>query len=316
MHSYHAYNLCIHSDIPLPNLPAGGTVPDVTIRLEELKEEEIMAGPRGGQRVTEHLYYEPLSSDVLFTIEDGRSMVLHPLKPIELEVLQGWLVGVLMATLLRQRGLFVLHGSAVAKDGVAIAFLGGSGWGKSTLAEAFLQRGYHFLTDDMLVIDMEADPPLVLPGHRFIRLHMDAGTQLVGDFDALPTVSSHTTKRVRPVERRSEDPFPLGRVYVLDTASAEANAVEPLDRQEALMHLMMHTRSKDLLTAPAFQSAQLTQSARLLRQVPVARLRRVRSLDVLQDVLDTVENDSAPLATRAGEGPARQGEPAGPAPTQ
>lgn len=293
MHSYSAYNLCIHSDIPLPNLTPGGEVPDVTIRLGELDEQELMKGPRGGQRVTQHLYYEPLNSDVLFSIENGKSIVLHPLKPIEMEVLQGWTVGILMATLLRQRGLFVLHGSAVAKDGTAAAFLGGSGWGKSTLAAAFTERGYHFLTDDMLVLDMSGERPLVLPGHRFIRLHADSASQFVEEVDALPTVSSYTTKRVRAVERLSEEAFPLKKAYVLDSAPAAAHAVESLGRQEALLHLVSHTRSKDLLTEPAFRTAHLAECARLLRQVPVAHLRRIRSLEALPDLLDIVEEDLA-----------------------
>ena len=252
MHSYSAYNLCIHSDIALPNLTPGGGEPDVTIRLGELDEEELMRGPRGGQRVTEHLYCEPLDSDVLFSIEHGESMVLHPLKPIELEVLQGWVVGILMATLLRQRGLFVLHGSAVAKDGAAVAFLGGSGWGKSTLAAAFAERDYHFLTDDMLVLDMSGERPLVLPGHRFIRLHTDAASRFVEEIDALPTVSSYTTKRVRAVERASEEAFPLEKVYVLDTASAEAHAVEALGgRRRCSTSSCTHVRKTSSRSRPS-----------------------------------------------------------------
>lgn len=300
MHSYSAYNLCIHSDVPLPNLTAGGDVPDVTIRYEELDEAELMRGPRGGQRVTQHLYYEPLHSDVLFSIENGRSIVLHPLKPIELDVLQGWIVGILMATLLRQRGLFVLHGSAVAKGGAAAAFLGGSGWGKSTLAAAFTERGYHFLTDDMLVLDMSGEHPRVLPGHRFIRLHTDSASQFVEEIDDLPTVSAYTTKRVRAVERPSEESFPLKKVYVLDSAPAEGHAVEPLGRQEALLHLVSHTRSKDLLTDPSFRSAHLAECAQLLRRVPVAHLRRVRSLDALPALLDVVEDDLATSTLEVG----------------
>ena len=298
-YSYSAYNLCIHSDIPLPNLPPGGASPDVTIRLGELSKEELGRGPSGGLRTANRLLYEPLASDVLFSIEDGRTMLIQPQKPMELEVLQGWVVGIFMAVLLRQRGLLVLHGSAVVKDGEAVAFLGSSGWGKSTLAEAFLQRGYHFLTDDMLALDMRGERAVVLPGHRFIRLHEDSGTQLVEGFDSLPTVSSYTAKRVRPVQRSSEEAFPLGKLYVLDNVPAEAHAVEQLGRQEALLHLIHHTRSKDLLTDPDFRSAHLEQCAQLLEQVPVVYLRRIRSLDALPALVDTVEKDLVALRLEA-----------------
>lgn len=306
MYSYSAYNLCIHSDVPLSGLSPGGTTPDVTIRLDELSPEELKLGPRDGMRVTHRLYYEPLNSDVLFSIEDGRSITLHPLKPIETEVLQGWLVGVFMSVLLRQRGHLVMHGGSVAKDGAAFGFLGDSGWGKSTLAAFLVKHGYHFLTDDVLVLQVaEGQPsPLVLPGHKFIRLHAHSGAQLVEEFDQLPQVTSYTAKRVRSVERGTEDPFPLRRLYVLDNSPAEENAVEPLSRQEAMLHLITHTRSKDLLTAPAFRSSHLAQCARLLKQVPVARLRRVRALEALPDLQRTIEEDLATLSKEEAVGSA------------
>jgi len=141
MHTYSIYGLCLHSDVPFSDLPAGGDVPDITIRYEKLNQSELAAGERTGQRVTGRLYYEPLRSDVLFEIKDGCSIALDPLIPVEPDVLRGWLTGVFMSVLLRQRGYLVLHASAVAKEGEGIAFMGQSGWGRATLAEYFCQHG-------------------------------------------------------------------------------------------------------------------------------------------------------------------------------
>lgn len=47
---------------------------------------------------------------------------------------------------------FLLHGGAVAKDGAGVLFLGESGSGKSSLTLAMLERGYHYYTDDLVVI--------------------------------------------------------------------------------------------------------------------------------------------------------------------
>jgi hypothetical protein len=298
MYSYSAYDLCIHSDIPLPSLPPGGALPDVTIRFGEIDVKEASSRPRGGMFVLARFDYEALGADVVFSVEDGRSIVLYPRKPIETELLQGWVIGVIMSVLLRQRGHHVMHGSAVAKDGFAFGFLGDSGWGKSTLAAFLCQHGYHFLTDDMLVLRREEGQPhpIVMPSHKHVRLYADSGELFVDEFDELPLVSSFTPKRVRPIERDSEDPFPLKRLYVLDNVPADKNAVEPLSKQESMLHLIAHTRSKDLLDAEAFRSAHFEQCAGLLREVPVARLRRVRALEALPDLKQTIEEDLATLA--------------------
>lgn len=293
MHSYSVYDLCLHSDIPFDDLPAGGDSPDITIRQMELDQSELAAGLRNGQRVTGRLYYEPLGSDVLFEIKDGRTISLDPLIPVEPDVLRGWLTGVFMSVLLRQRGHLVLHASAVAREGQAIAFLGQSGWGKSTLAEYFYQRGYELLTDDVLALDVsEARAGVaVLPGHRFIRLREHGGKEFVDSFDSLPRVNPYTSKRVRTVAYGPEGPVPLRKLYVLQHEMAEEQAVKPLAARTALFHLLTHARSKDLLSAPEFQSALLQQCATLIGRVPVALLHRCRGLETLAELKQVIEED-------------------------
>jgi hypothetical protein len=52
------------------------------------------------------------------------------------------------------RGTDVLHASAVALHGCAVAFLGSSGAGKTTLASRIVARGARLVTDDVLAIDV------------------------------------------------------------------------------------------------------------------------------------------------------------------
>ena len=54
------------------------------------------------------------------------------------------------------RGMDVFHASAVALAGRAIAFLGGSGAGKTTLASRIVARGARLVTDDVLAIEATA----------------------------------------------------------------------------------------------------------------------------------------------------------------
>lgn len=62
------------------------------------------------------------------------------------------------------QGLEVLHASAVAIDGLAIAFTAASGTGKSSLAAHLVAAGATFLTDDVLAIECAEKDVLAYPG--------------------------------------------------------------------------------------------------------------------------------------------------------
>jgi len=286
MHSYSVYDLCLHSDIPLPGLPEGGRVPDIWIRAAPLSMEEVLSGPSGGDRVAGH--YE---GRLLVEVKEGRTITVHPQEPVSEEEIRAYVTSVLLAIALRQRGLHLLHASCVARGADAVAFIGESGWGKSTLAEAFFQRGYSVLTDDILAIDMSGGEARVVPGPPYIRLRPGAGAALMPGYDALPQVSSLTDQRLRSLERGEQTEVFLRRLYLLDPDDADENRVVPLSSQEATMQLVLHSWGKRAFTDPTYTGRHLHDCAALVRSIPVQRLRRVRSLAALPEHIALVERD-------------------------
>jgi hypothetical protein len=286
MHSYAAYGLCLHSEFPLQDFPGGGRAPDVIIREDELEIGALEAGPRGGARLTGHFY-----GKLLFEVAGGRSITVHRFREIDDEEVQALVGGSLLAALMRQRGLLTLHASAVSDGSSVVGFLGESGWGKSTLAEAFLQRGYEVLTDDQLVLDFDKDSILAHPGPSSIKLRPEAGAALLADYDALPQIAKRSTQRKREIPRSQTHPLPLARLYVLDSDDSQTNAVEALGGQEAIMHLLTHTWARQMFTDAEYVGRHLEQCAILVRSLPVQRLRRQRSFAALGNHVRLVEED-------------------------
>ncbi|MHB8242951.1 MAG: hypothetical protein ACYDHN_13300 [Solirubrobacteraceae bacterium] len=62
------------------------------------------------------------------------------------------------------QGLEVFHASAVVRDGEAVAFLGPSRSGKTSLAQALCDRGASFLADDVLALEILDGELLANPG--------------------------------------------------------------------------------------------------------------------------------------------------------
>ena len=61
-------------------------------------------------------------------------------------------------------GFEPLHGAAIEHEGQAIAFLGESGFGKSTLAGSFIAAGGRLLTDDLLLLRPSDGKLIAYPG--------------------------------------------------------------------------------------------------------------------------------------------------------
>jgi hypothetical protein len=94
--------------------------------------------------------------------EDLKRVIVHPVTGGRTNVIPIALPGTVVAFLLSMGGQCVLHGSAVDIGGEALAFVGVSGQGKSTMAAMFCAAGTALVTDD--VLPLEFDPAGPGPG--------------------------------------------------------------------------------------------------------------------------------------------------------
>ena len=120
-------------------------------------------------------------------------------------------------------GQLTLHGSAVAVRGAAIAFLGPSRSGKTTLAAGFAQHGHPFLTEDAVRLGSE-QRHRVKPHTPSLRLFPDSAAAL-GRREAKIENADPDTGKVT-LAAGPGLPFcntarPLAAIYVLGTGDGE-----------------------------------------------------------------------------------------------
>ena len=149
---------------------------------------------------------------------------------------------------LSKRGRVVLHASAIEASGQAIAFVGASGRGKSTLAVAFARDGIPCIADDGLLLDAEDGSLWTVPGHPSIRLWEDSQRALVGDGAAkAPAVSFTPKERLLASDRIafSGKRRRLGHLYLLGEPAADelldAPLFEPVAPADALVELVRNS---------------------------------------------------------------------------
>ena len=126
--------------------------------------------------------------------------------------------GTVTSFLLTLRGSTVLHASGVERTRRALAFVGPSGQGKTTLATLVALQGARLLTDDVLTVD--AGPPVTcLGGATELRLR-EAAASLA---DTAPDGAARRTADDRValmLERAPAVPYPLAAIVVPNPVAA------------------------------------------------------------------------------------------------
>ena len=289
---YRAYNLNIQSDLRLPELPSGGSQVDVFVRIGAVGADPPPFDDTGhGFLIDRGNAHYSLKDVGLFVVSRGQDIRLEPWSDGELLRLS--LLGPAMALLLQQRGIFVLHAGAVAMDGGAVAFLGGSGWGKSTLVAMLHARGHPFLCEDVAGLVATGTHVEVTPSFPQFKLWPDAAERLGWSPAEHPQVHPECEKRlVRFGGSFSAQPVPLRRIYLL--AVGGRVAVEPIEPVAQLEEILRHwygSRFGPEYLRSLDRRDHFLQAAELVRKVPVRLLRRPASFHEDSSLPEAIERE-------------------------
>src|SRR5439155_25506227 len=127
---------------------------------------------------------------------DGRSIDCRSVDGSSSESFQVYMLGQALSYALVRQRFEPLHAAVVVVGDQAVAFLGQSGFGKSSLAACFLQAGHRLLTDDLLLLQHRHDRVLAYPGPPRIKLFERTAGRFLDDAADLVAMNAATTKRV------------------------------------------------------------------------------------------------------------------------
>ncbi len=227
---------------------------------------------------------------------DGRRITYNPLPKATRIAFETYLLGQVLSYSLLKLGYEVLHATAVIVDGEALAFLGGSGSGKSSLAAAFLQAGYRILSDDLLVLVETPKGFLVPPGLPRIKLFPDITERFLPFPRNGGAMNPLTEKSVIPVpeahSRRT--PAPLRALYKRPQPSPKRSPTKirfsRLPEKAAFRELLAGTFNSRIVEPPRLRR-QFESISKLLETVPFRRISYAPGLDFLPQVRDAILSD-------------------------
>ncbi len=215
---------------------------------------------------------------------DGQKVILLVSEKADSSNLQGplttGLISVIAGACMNLQGQVAIHANAVKLGNYAIAFVGYSGMGKSTLSAYCATQGAGFITDDVLIVNRKGR---VKSGILRLKLHPQAGKRL-GLQSAQPTSYKNYYNPTQIGAVLPEKDVPLGILYFLAESSGQAIYSEPISPGQAVFNLLTHSYyAADLIP----QNPDLLDSyIQVTAQAVVRQLFYPRDFALLSNVYD------------------------------
>ncbi|PBB80530.1 serine kinase [Mesorhizobium sp. WSM3879] len=295
---YKAYGLTIGSEVALPELePTAPATSDIEIAVGPIDFPEAALPNAAAFRFEPTRQYLSWQAVGTFLISDASRIDVDPAPGVDDPLLAFPLLGPVLALTLHQRGLLVLHASAIAVGGQSVIFMGDKGAGKSTTAGAMIRAGHLLLTDDVVALDLSAPSrPMILPGFPQLKLAADAANAIrIGRAEVWPQVHPQIEKaQHRLQEGFSGEAVPAARIYLLERDGQAA--ITPLKGAAALPAIIKFsyvTRFGRQALVGDFASTHLQQCAQLAGRIGVSRLEVPAGLERIDEAVALIERDLA-----------------------
>jgi hypothetical protein len=239
----------------------------------------VYAWPRDGAtpefrlgRWDDALVAEWVGLGTLVANRDGTRRELRPTGTMDAAVLEHVLARPIAALLRHLRGGVSLHASGVAYAGVALAFLGPSCAGKSTLATQLCEApDVELVADDTAALDLDGPFVAILGGETDHSLRPDIA-------DAMGLDASGHRKLKKPARRTAAGPVRLGAcVNLVFDPTVAAPVLRRVGGVEAFTALSLAI-VRFALDDEAILQRELDHLARVAEEAPVYELRRPRNL--------------------------------------
>jgi hypothetical protein len=289
--TWRLHGLTVESCLPLPGLEPGVGAADVRIVWGTVPDSLTNPVTQGGLfQASPGLFLMRVPGLVAFLVTDGGQILVDAKPSAKLSEILTFLLGAPIAAVLHQRGTLVLHGSAVSGPSGAVALLGHSGGGKSTITAALARRGFQVLTDDVVALTIEHNRILVQPGVPQVRLWQDTLKRLEIQQEHLEHTRTGLKKFVLPLAcSRPRLAVPLTSMWFLDVTETPDLDVEVVEGSNAFHVVRELTRTAHAILGLGVQVSHFQNASAVASRVPLRRVRRPRGLDTINGIVAHIE---------------------------
>jgi len=287
-------------DLFLPDMPKSSGNNDVDIKIIE---QSYKLWPEIERGIADTSFLQMKENDLRLEVCNiGRFRAINGNKifwnkfdeKVDDNDIRTFLMGSMFGAILIQRGLILMHGNALEKNGKTIVCLGFSGAGKSTLAYALLQNGWKFISDDLVAINNEG---YILKGIPRLKLWEDCLNFFGINKTNLKTVRNNINKYIYKPETKylSKYNSKPSAFYVINRFSRKPNInlednIETINNEQIKFLYLRNNLYRPRFVRGLKKEANLfIKLADLQKNVPVSFLNLPTKINFLMDLVKKID---------------------------
>ncbi|WP_010678067.1 phosphoenolpyruvate carboxykinase (ATP) [Bacillus timonensis] len=276
---YKAYGFYLKSEISLPELPqvCSNVIHDIEIITEDVTDLWVqLSDTYNAFVIKENLVMFQVPNIAIFAISNGNQILITPLEGYDEDVVRLYILGICMGSVLLQRKIVPLHGSAVEINGKAYAFVGNSGAGKSTLASTFVKQGFKLLSDDVIAVIFKDDNPIpyVTPSYPQQKLWEESLNKLDMEAKDYRSIYGRETKYSVPVSNYSSENLPLAGVFEIMKTDNDDIKISEIEKLESFYTLYYHTFQNCLIQGLGLMDWHFKTTTKIIENIKMNRVQR------------------------------------------
>ncbi|MFT4412549.1 aldolase [Fredinandcohnia humi] len=298
-YSYKAFGLHFLSDISISELPkvilnheASDSLVEVKIGDLSRYIEELLQN--NNIIVKENFVLFLVQNVAIYMIQDGNKVTIFPLGK-DIKNINIYLISTCMAALLLQRRILPLHASTINIKGKAYSFVGVSGIGKSTLAKAFIDLGYSFLSDDIIGVTISKEGrAIAIPAFPEQKLWIETINEFGMSQEKYERIAENISKYSIPIPNFEDSPLELAGVFELEKTISNEAHVSKILNLERIRTFYNHTFRRAYIPALGLMNWHFDLISRIVNYVDFYRIKRPDSgfsVDKLQNIIFSLLND-------------------------
>ncbi|KPL58247.1 hypothetical protein [Rossellomorea vietnamensis] len=279
--AYKAFGLTLLSDILMPELiPAleDQTRVDITVNISNgfpLNSPLVNTPFKHIVEGDEVIFYIPEVGS--FSVVQDKKIIVNQINDrVDQGLVRLYILGTCMGIILLKNNILPLHGSAIVIGDKAYAFIGDSGMGKSTLASAFVKKGYPILTDDIIPISHSREKGYcIIPSYPHQKLWLQSLDNLGMSREHYHSIYGREDKYSIPVKDHFiTQPVRVAGIFVLGKTSEFQPIMSEFTKLEGLHALYLQTYRNFLISRFGLLDWHLTLTANMINEIPLYKLER------------------------------------------
>ncbi|MFN8671397.1 MAG: hypothetical protein U0457_04835 [Candidatus Sericytochromatia bacterium] len=292
---YNLYNIKIKSNIEINDMIKLNQKEyfDLEIDSQMIKNEsKVKIEPPFLYYLDKDTFYLIIRNVAIYRVSENKIYIEYSNKT-NINEISLFLLGSCFAFILYKKGQLPIHASSIETKNGCVFFCGDSGVGKSTTLNAFIQKGYKMISDDVTSLSFENNKIVSYPSFPKTKIWEDTAKNFNIDISKLNKVHQEMNKYSNPIKedffsKNENKPYIL---YDLNISENNKILIEEIKGIEKIKILLKNSYRFVYVNLLKKEKNYFEQISLLADNITIKRVFRSKTYNSIKEITEILEKD-------------------------